>query len=286
MRLASGTIVSLVITFGALLIFIAVDSSTNIINNGMRQPKTRFLRPSSSSSSLSSKRKLYNYYSSNNNNNNAASSSSSNSGYDTSSNYMNANYANGDGTYGGTYGGNDGQQQQQEQYGNNYANYQDNGYNNNENYQNQNYDNYNNWQDDTYKSDDASYYNQNSNYQSNGSNYNGRGQSWGGDSVQGYTDDEEAVVIEEGQYEDDEQWNVFGKIDGLSAKETVAVSVLAAVVSISMVFLMLLASGHNMVDYFGMYCCCGLFGHVDQASTPTETETETIEDGFVKLGNN
>jgi len=279
MRLASGTIVSLALTFGALLVFIAVDSSNNITNRGRRQPKIRFLRPSSS---LLSRRKLYNYSSNSNNNNNAASNSYSNNGYSTSSNYMNPNYSNGDGGYGGMYGGNDdGAQQQQQQYGNNYANYQDNGYNNDANYQNQNYDNYNNWQDDTYKSDDASYYNQNSNYQSDGSNYNGRGQTWGGGSVQGYTDDEEAVVIEEGQYEDDEQWNVFGKIDGLSAKETVAVSVLAAVVSISMLFLMLLACGCNMVDFIGMYCCCGLFGHVDQSSS----STETVEDGFVKLGN-
>jgi hypothetical protein len=202
---------------------------------------------------------------------------------------MNSKYSNGDGSYGGSYGGTNApssqsSSQQQQQYGNNYANYEDNSsYNNNQNYQNQQYENSNYiWQsddDDNYKGDDGSYYNQNSNYKADG-NYNGRGQSWGGQAVQAYSDDEEPVVYQEGLDEDDELWKFFGTIAGLSAKETAAVSVLAVLVSLSVIFLLFLACGYNLFDAVRMYCCCGLFGHTDESSGPTET----IEDGFVKLG--
>jgi hypothetical protein len=288
MRLTSGTITSLALTFGALLVLIVVDLSTNnIINSGRRPPKTSFLRPSASSS----RRHLSNY-SKNTSSSSGSYSSSSNSGSyggdysSASSNYMNSKYSNGDGSYGGTNAPSSlsSSSQQQQQYGNNYANYEDNSsYNSNQNYQNQNYDNSNYiWQsddDDNYKGDDGSYYNQNSNYKADG-NYNGRGQSWGGQAVQGYSDDEEPVVYQEGLDEDDKLWKVFGTIAGLSAKETAAVSVLAVVVSLSMIFLMFLACGYNLFDVVGMYCCCGLFGHRNESSGPTET----IEDGFVKLG--
>lgn len=278
MRLAAGTIVSLVLTFGTLsvIVLVAVDSSDNIISNGRRPPKnSRF---------------LYNYSkNSNSNNNNSNTGYGGNYGgaYGASSNYMNPNYANGDGTYGGSYGGGTSSPQQ---YGNNYANYEDNGYNNNQNYDNQNYDNsYYIWQnddmDDAYKNDDGSYYNSNSNYQADGSNYNGRDQSWGGAAVQAYTDDEVPTVYEEGIDEDDEEWNIFGKINGLTAKETVAVSVLAFVVFLSMIFLMLMACGYNLISFIGIYCCFGLFGHSDQVALDnTTTPKETAEDGFVKLG--
>lgn len=190
--------------------------------------------------------------------------------------------------YGGTYGGDNyneayGASYYNGGYVNNYANYNPNDYNNNENYQNQNYDNSNYiWQrddDDNYKNDDNSYYNSNSQY-SAGSFYNGRGESWGGQSVQSYNDDEEPEIVEEGfDEEEDEQWNVFGKIDGLTAKETVAITALVVVVTVSLVFLLLLAIGCNIIDFIGIYCCCGLFGHADQGSSP-----ESLEDGFVKLG--
>jgi len=294
MRLASGTIASLALTIGALLVLIVVDLSTNnIINSVRRPPKTSFLRPLASSS----RRHLYNYSKNSSSSNSGSYSSSSNSGSyggdysSTSSSYMNSKYSNGDGSYGGSYGGTNApssqsssSSQQQQQYGNNYANYEDNSsYNNDQNYQNQQYENSNYiWQsddDDNYKGDDGSYYNQNSNYKADG-NYNGRGQSWGGQAVQGYSDDEEPVVYQEGLDEDGELWNFFGTIPGLSAKETTAVSVLGIVVSLSVIFLMFLACGYNLFDVVGMYCCCGLFGHTDASSGPTET----VEDGFVKLG--
>lgn len=294
MRLASGTIASLALTIGALLVLIVVDLSTNnIINSGRRPPKTSFLRPLASSS----RRHLYNYSKNSSSSNSGSYSSSSNSGSyggdysSTSSSYMNSKYSNGDGSYGGSYGGTNApssqsssSSQQQQQYGNNYANYEDNSsYNNDQNYQNQQYENSNYiWQsddDDNYKGDDGSYYNQNSNYKADG-NYNGRGQSWGGQAVQGYSDDEEPVVYQEGLDEDGELWNFFGTIPGLSAKETTAVSVLGIVVSLSVIFLMFLACGYNLFDVVGMYCCCGIFGHTDASSGPTET----VEDGFVKLG--
>jgi len=283
MKLASGTIISLAFICGALLVFIAVISSNGIIDGGRRPPKTSFLR---SSFSTSSSRKLYNWSNSNSNynaNNNYNSNSAYGGGYggDYGGGYG-GDYGANDAGYGGMYGNNYGDQQSA--YGNNYANYNANDYNNYQNYQNQNYDNSNYiWQrddDDNYKNDDASYYNQNSNYRADGSNYNGRGETWGGQSVQAYTDDEVPVVYEEGQDEDDEEWNVFGKISGLTARETVAISVLAVIVSLSMLLLMLLAFGCNIIDFVGIYCCCGIFGHKDQSSSPTET----IEDGFVKLG--
>jgi len=257
MRLASGTIASLVLTIGALLVLVAVDySSNNVINSGRRPPKTTFLRSST-------RRTLYNYSRNSYNGDNASS-------------------------YGSAYGTTDDASQQEDSnnYGNNYANYQDNsGNNDSENYSNQNYDNsYYIWQrddDDNYKNDDASYYNSNSAYQANGYNYNGRDQTYGGQSVQTYTDDEEPEVTEEGYEDEDERWEVLGKFGGLSAKETVAVASLAALVSVSMLFLFLLASGCNLVDICQLCCCCRLC-----ANTTDETPdaAETIEDGFVKLG--
>jgi hypothetical protein len=250
MRLASGTIASLALTFGALLVLIVVDLSTNnVINSGRRPPKTSFLRPSASSSS-SGRRHLYNYSNKSSGSYSSNSSSSSGSGSyggdysSASSSYMNSKYSNGDGTYDGTNApSSQSSSQQQQQYG------------------------------------DASYYNQNSNYQADGSNYNGRGQSWGGQAVQAYSDDEEPVVYQEGLDEDDALWQLFGTIAGLSAEETAAVSVLAVVVSLSTIFLIFLACGYNLFDLIGMYCCCGLFGHTYESSSPTET----TEDGFVKL---
>jgi len=284
MRLTSGIISLLIFTVGALVVVLAVEPSNQISNRGRRSPtESSFLRRPLSAN----RRYLYNYSRNNNINNNYNANGGYNGDYSASSAYMNPNYANNDGGYGGVYGGGygygDGSNQQQN-YGNNYANYQDNGYNNNQNYQNQNYDNSNYiWQrddDDNYKNDDASNYYQNSNNQNYGNYYNGRGQSWGGQEVQAYSDDEVPVVTEEGMEEEDQRWEILGKFGGLSAKETVAVSVLAAVVSIFILFLLLLACGCNVVDLIHIYCCCGVFGHVDETNIDSK---EAIEDGFVKI---
>jgi len=263
MRVASGTIASLVLTFGALLLFVAVNSSNNVINNGRRPPKNSFLRSST-------RRKLDNYSKSRSATSSYNYSTSNGENYDssTSSAYMNQKYANGDGTYGSVYGSTDdaSQQQNSNNYGNNYANYADNsGYNNNNgNYQNQDYDNsYYIWQND-----DANAY------------YNGRDQSYGGQNVQTYSDDEEPEVYEEGYEEEDARWGVLGQLGGLTAKETVAVASLAVVVSVSLLFLILLASGCNIIDLCQLYCCCGIFDHTDV----TSSLSEATEDGFVKLG--
>lgn len=258
MRLTATRIVSLafVCVFVIAVDSVPSDRGRKLLSRSSQRNTDTFLR---SSRNNNNRRKLYNYSNSNSNSNNYNGNGNGNGGYG------NVNYG--------------------DSYGNNYANYEANDYNNNQNYQNQNYENSNYiWQrddDDNYKNDDTSYYNSNSQYSS--SYYNGRGQTWGGQSVQAYADDEEPIIYEEGlDYENDEKWNIFGRITGLSAKETVAVSVLAVIVSVSLLFLMLLACGRNVIDFIGIYCCCGLFGHhTDQSSS---SPTETIEDGFVKLG--
>jgi len=129
-------------------------------------------------------------------------------------------------------------------------------------------------QDDNYGNDDAA--SSNSNYQADGTNYNGRDQYWGGYSVQTYTDDEEPEVYESGYQAEDERWEILGKYGGLSGAETVAVAALAALVSVSMVFLGLTFCGYNIFHCCQQHCCLGIF-------RPTDDAGETIEDGFVKL---
>eukprot|EP00534_Pseudo-nitzschia_fraudulenta_P001432 CAMPEP_0201123886 /NCGR_PEP_ID=MMETSP0850-20130426/9156_1 /ASSEMBLY_ACC=CAM_ASM_000622 /TAXON_ID=183588 /ORGANISM="Pseudo-nitzschia fraudulenta, Strain WWA7" /LENGTH=236 /DNA_ID=CAMNT_0047390995 /DNA_START=134 /DNA_END=844 /DNA_ORIENTATION=+ len=234
MKLASGTIASLVLTVGALLFLVALNSSDNVMNSGRRPPKTSYLR--------------------------SASSRQLDQGNDDGSNY--------DGNY-----------------GNNYANYQDNsGNNEGENYDNQDYDNSNYiWQrddDDNYKNDDASYYNSNSNYQADGSGYNGRGQEWGGSSVQTYDDDADVEITEVGCEDECDNWHLLGKFGGLNGMETLAVAGLMAVISLSVLCLLLVAGGVNIVEFLQMYCCCGAFRNRANMVSPKEA----IEDGFVKLG--
>lgn len=245
MRIASGTIASLALTVGALLLLAAVDSSEDVMNSGRRPPKTSFLRSDSS-------RKLYNYSRNNNNN---------------------QNYNGYNGAYGGSYGGNNG--------GNNNDDGNNNGNNNgDDNYggdygNNGDDQNYYNYAMDNYGGDDASYYNSNKNYQADGSSYNGRDQQWGGQSVQTYNDDEEPEVTE--VYTEQDGWEIQGKFGGLSGTETLAVAALAITVSLALLCCFLLFNGFNLIDVIQLYCCCGLFSHKDQGS-------EILEDGFVKLG--
>jgi len=266
MKLASGTIASLVLTVGALLILAAVDSADNVMNFGRRPPKTSYLRSGSS-------RKLYNYSRNNNNANYNGYSGSYGGSY--GGNYGGNNNG---GNYGGNYGGNNNNADNYNNGGNggNYANYDDNnGYNNDGSY---NYI----WQrddDDNYGNDDASYYNSNKNYQADGSSYNGRDQQWGGQSVQSYSDDE-VVEVELEEYDEDDRWEILGKFGGLNGAETFAVASLAALVSLCVVSIMMLVAGYNIIDLCNYYCCKGIFSHKDQRSG------ESVDDGFVKLGDN
>jgi len=244
MKLAFGTIASMVLTVGALLVLVAVSSSDNVLNNGRRPPKTSYLRSGSS-------RKLYNY------------SRNSNNGYN---GYSGGNSG---GNYGGNYGGN-----------NNAGNYNNNGgdggnyanYDNNDGYNSYNYG-YEHDDDDNYGNDDASYYNSNKNYQADGSSYNGRDQEWGGQSVQSYGDDEEPEVEVEEYGDEDEKW-ILGKFGGLSGTETLAVAGLAAMLSVSALIVMMLCAGINIIDLWRLHCC----------GKKNEKLGESVEDGFVKLG--
>jgi hypothetical protein len=304
MRTTVGFVLSLVLAVGTLLLLVdSNDRSTRrrMASNSIDSVSPSYLR-----------RKLWNYSSyrqqkqngnsssSNNKNSNGGSSSynnkyssnsnSGNNGYNNYNNGMNPNYSsnvyskyssNNSGS-----GNNSGNGNGVSQYGNNYANYNDNSSNNNNgNYDNQNYDNSNYiWQrddDDNYKNDDTSYYNSNSNYKANGA-YNGRDQYWGGQAVQNYDDDQGPQVTVEGMDDDEDQWRMFSKLGKLSAKETAAVSILAAIFSIFL--LMLLGFGCNMVDICQLYCCCGILRHDGRDRSTDEDPQNPIVDGFVKLG--
>jgi len=254
MRLASGTIASLVLSIGALLFLAAVDYSSNtVLNSGRRPPKSSFLRSST-------RRKLYNY-SSNRYNNNYNTDGGYNENYGYTENNQNNGYESG--------------------YSSDNSNYQNNGGYNDQNSYNQDYDNSNYiWANDDAAAaygnynDDNSYYNSNKAYQADA--YNGRDQTWGGQSVQAYTDDEEPEIQEEG-YVDDDRWFKLGEFGGLTASESFAVAALAVFASMTVLFLALLACGFNIVDLCQLYCCCGLFSHTDETG-------DAIEDTFVKLG--
>lgn len=253
---------------------VAVDYSSNtVLNSGRRPPKTSFLRSST-------RRKLEDYSSNYNNynNNNGYNNYNSNSGY----NGYNSN--NNDDNGGGSYGYN--QNSQSNSYQGSYDSgnsYQNNGGYNNQNSYNQDYDNSNYiWANDdaaaaygSYGNDDNSYFNSNKAYQANA--YNGRDQSWGGQSIQWYNDDEEPEIEEAGYLDDDAQWDIVGKLGGLSAAETFAVASLAVFASLSVLFVALLGCGFNIFDLCQLYCCFGLFAHSDETG-------DVIEDTFVKLG--
>lgn len=130
--------------------------------------------------------------------------------------------------------------------------------------------------------DDASsaytdYYNANANYQADGNSYNGRDQDWSGYTYQTYTDDEEPEIDVE-TYADVDRWSSL-KVGALSGSETLQLVGLATLLSLSMIFFFMLASGFNVIHLCQLYCnCCGAFGHID------EKTGEVIEEGFVKLG--
>jgi outer membrane lipoprotein-sorting protein len=277
MRTTVGFVISLILAVATLMVLL--DSN--------HESSTR-RRMESHLSSLPSflRRKLWNYsnYSSQKqqNSNSGGNNKNSNSNYSNKNgNNYNKNYNNNNNS--NNYNNN---KSGQSQYANNYANYNDNsGNNNNGNYDNQNYDNYNYiWQrddDDNYKNDDASYYNSNSNYKASGS-YNGRNQYWGGQSVQSYNDDLEPQVTVTGMDDDEQHWKFFSRLGRLSAKETAAVSVLAAVFSLFLLFL--LGVGWNIADICQLYCCCGIFRHDGRDHSKVEDKEDPIVDGFVKLG--
>jgi hypothetical protein len=85
----------------------------------------------------------------------------------------------------------------------------------------------------------------------------------------------------EGKGDDEDHWSVFSKFGELSAKETAAVSILAAVFSLFL--LLLLGCGCNFADIIQLYCCCGIFRHKNQVEKD-DTSPDNIIDGFVKLG--
>jgi len=241
-----GTIAFLVVTIGALLLFVAV-ASDNVMSSGRRPPKTSYLRSDSP-------RKLYNY---------------SNSG-----NYANNN--NNGGNYGGSYandnsGGNYGGNYDSSNYNNDDGN---SNYNTDDGNSNYNTDDASSSSSSSYATDDAasSYY-YNSNYNSNGnadgSSYNGRNQYYGGESVQTYTDDEEPQVYDT-EYEEDNRWEILGQYGGLSGAETLAVAGLAVVVSLSLCMLLVLVFGLNVFDL---------------CTQDTKDLEPLDEDGFVKLDN-
>ena len=261
MRIAAGLTFSLLVSVGTLLF---LTESANRQSRRLRNTNNRV---------------LYNYSNRNGSSSSSSSSSSYNSAYNKYSGYS------GGGSSSSSSNSNSNSNSGQASYGNNYANYQENSSNNQQNYDNQDYDNSNYiWQgddDDNYGNDDASYYNSNSNYKANSNYYNGRDQQWGGQSVQQYTDDEVPQVYVEGKGDDDEDhWSIFSKFGELSAKETAAVSILAAVFSLFLLFL--LGCGCNFADIIQLYCCCGIFRHKNQETK--DANQDTIIDGFVKLG--
>ena len=279
MKLAFGTIASLFLTVGALLVLVVVNSSDNAMKSGSRPPKTSYLRSGSS-------RKLYNY---SNNNGNNANYNGYNGGY--GGNYG-GNYGdNSGGNYGGNYGGNSGGN-----YGGNYGDNSGGNYGNGGNADGGNYGgNYgaNSYNNDggnggnyaNYDSNGSYYGNYGSgnyaayanNYEADGTTYNGRDQNWGGYSVQAMTDDEEPTVEVE-VYGEDDKYAILGKFGGLSATETLAVASLFVLILVSALCCMMLIAGINIIDVCQLYCCGGIFGHKD------ETAKETVDDGFVKLG--
>ncbi len=266
MRSTTGFVFcSLLITVGTLLLFLDSNSQRRLTlrhSTSQRRSLYNWSRSSGSSSSSSSSynRSSNSRYSSNNSGSSSGSSSSSSSASDSDGDSSSSSSSSSSNS------------------GNNYANYNDNASNNEANYDNQDYDNSNYiWQNDDIdysKTDDASYYKSNKNYQANGSNYNGRGQ-WGGQSVQ-HTDDVEPEVTVYGE-DDTEHWTVFSKFGTLSAKETAALSVLLALFSLCLLFL--LGCGCSIVDICQLYICCGIFRHKD-----VNTSTDPVVDGFVKLG--
>jgi hypothetical protein len=156
---------------------------------------------------------------------------------------------------------------------------------NNENKQNQNYDNANYvWQRD----DDDDVYANNENWSSNhnykayssSGYYNGRGSSYGGQSVQQTPDQSEAEVYIVGN-EDAEQLRFFHWFKQLSGKETASLVIL---MTVSGIFFTLLLLGHSsIVDICSATCCGVCCGH-KKTVDDTTTLADTIEDGFVKIG--
>ncbi|KAG7366039.1 hypothetical protein IV203_028709 [Nitzschia inconspicua] len=289
MRTTVGFVLSLVFAVGTFMFLLESHSSRRRMDsiNAIQNTSPTFLRRklwnysgwtskrNGSSGSSSSSSNGYNKYSSN-----------SNSGSSSYNNGMNPNYSS-NSAYSSNSGSSSSSSSSSSQYGNNYANYNDNSNNNSGNYNNQNYENSNYiWQrddDDNYKNDDTSYYNSNSNYKANGGSYNGRDQYWGGQRVQNYDDDTGPQVYVEGMDDDDESWKIFSKLGNLSAKETAAVSILAALFSLCLLFL--LGVGCSMVDICQLYCCCGILRHDGRDMSTVDGDNQhPIVDGFVKLG--
>ena len=212
MKLASGTIASLVLTIGALMFLVAGGSSESV--SGRRPAKVSYLRSHPS-------RKLYNY------SRNSGSSSSSSYNSDSSSSSYNGD----DYTASGT------------------------------------------------SSSSSSSYSYNSNAQANGSTYNGRDQDWSGSDVQMYTDDG-GYDVEVETYTEDQNATVMKKFGGLAGMETLSIIGLLLIALLSGLAIFALSNGFNIVHLFQVYCFRGAFGHSDQK---TEGDTDTVEEGFVKL---
>jgi len=228
MRLASGTIASLVVAIGTLLFVVAVDYSSNtVMNGGRRPPKSAFLRSSTR------RRKLYNY-----SNNNGSSGSYGYTQNDQTNSYSDSSSSS------SSSNNDDGQGSSSSNSEYIWANDDASASN--------------------YGNDDNSYFNSNKAYQANA--YNGRDQSWGGQSVQMYSDDEEPVIEEEGYLDDDDRFEILGRFGGLSPKETIAVAALTVMASLFAFFVGLLACGLNIVDLCQAYFCCGIFSHEDESS--------------------
>ena len=173
-------------------------------------------------------------------------------------NNNNNNYNGYNGAYGGNYGGNYGANDDGGNAANDDAD-EDNG----------NGDNYVDYSSN-YGNDDASYYNANQNYKADGSSYNGRDQSWGGQSVQTYSDDDEEIEFEVETYSSHNDWMKFG---GLSGSEALMMAGLVIVIALSVIFMLLLANGFNVIQLYQQYC----------GSQKDTNADETVDDGFVKL---
>mmetsp|Transcript_51973 Transcript_51973/g.125319 ORF Transcript_51973/g.125319 Transcript_51973/m.125319 type:complete len:261 (-) Transcript_51973:280-1062(-) len=246
----------LVVTFGSVLV---------LTNDQPRRGRTASVR-------RSIRRYLYNYSSSRSSSSSSSSSSNGNGG---SSSYMNPNYAyDSSNPYGNSASSSSSSSSSSSNSGNSGNAYSNAASYNSQNSANQNYENENYvWQrdddDDVYDSNEN--WDSNHSYKANGSGnyYNGRGSDYtGGQAVQQQADEDEAEVELVGA---DDSW-----LKALTLKEIVAVFFLVTITSLFLIVL-LGYSGH-VFDLWGM--CCGHKTTVDE----TTTLGDTIEDGFVKIG--
>ena len=80
------------------------------------------------------------------------------------------------------------------------------------------------------------------------------------------------------EYDEDSKWEVLGHVGKLNASETLALVGLLVVISLALLACFMLANGFNIFNLCQHYCFGGKFA-------PKDPKTgETVDDGFVKLG--